>query len=211
MTPEQLAALVADKEAGTPGPWYAESGHVQQNGQLYWQVTDGSDAIMQNQFCWCQGSQDANARRIARVPDLEDAVIALQAEVARLSTPPDDAEVADLAERLRDTAEMHREDADEAGEYGKIMAEELAKEALDAADYLTSLSHALAAERAKREAMEAELRTVETDLAEAEDKFHIASFYIIDDQTRQCVMDRVMWMAKAGRRARATLATHGSK
>jgi len=54
----------------TPGPWYAESGHEQRNGQLYWQVTDGNDAIMQNQFCWCQGSQEANARLIAAAPDL---------------------------------------------------------------------------------------------------------------------------------------------
>ena len=58
----------------TPGPWYAESGHEQRNGQLYWQVTDGNDAIMQNQFCWCQGSQEANARIIAAAPDLLDAL-----------------------------------------------------------------------------------------------------------------------------------------
>ena len=78
-----------------------------------------------------------------------------------------------------------------------------------AADALTRLSHALAAETAKREAMEVALRTVETDLAEAEDKFHIASFYISDEQTKTCVMDRVKWMAKAGSRVRATLAQHG--
>ncbi len=58
----------------TPGPWYAESGHEQRNGQLYWQVTDGNDAIMQNQFCWCQGSQEANARLIAAAPDLLEAL-----------------------------------------------------------------------------------------------------------------------------------------
>lgn len=58
----------------TPGPWYAESGHEQQNGQLYWQVTDGNDAIMQNQFCWCHGSQEANARIIAAAPDLLEAL-----------------------------------------------------------------------------------------------------------------------------------------
>ena len=58
----------------TPGPWYAESGHEQRNGQLYWQVTDGNDAIMQNQFCWCQGDQEANARLIAAAPDLLEAL-----------------------------------------------------------------------------------------------------------------------------------------
>jgi hypothetical protein len=81
---QDIAALVADREAGTQGPWVAESWHVQQNGQLYYQITDGSDAIMQNQFCWCQGSQDANARRIARVPDMEAALIAQDAELKRL-------------------------------------------------------------------------------------------------------------------------------
>ena len=80
-----------------------------------------------------------------------------------------------------------------------------------AADATTRLSHALAAETAKQEAMEAELHSVEVDLAEAEDKFHIASFYISDEQTKNCVMDRVKWMAKAGSRVRATLAKHGSK
>ena len=58
----------------TPGPWYAESGHKQQNGQVYWQITDGNDAIMQNQFCWCQGSHEANARLIAAAPDLLEAL-----------------------------------------------------------------------------------------------------------------------------------------
>lgn len=83
MTQIDIAALVADREAGTKGPWVAESGHVQQNGQPYWQVTDGSDAIMQNQFCWCQGDHEANARRIARVPDMEAALIAQDAELKR--------------------------------------------------------------------------------------------------------------------------------
>ena len=73
----------------TPGPWEAESGHEQQNGQLYWQVTDGRDAIMQNQFCWCQGDQAANARFIAAARDLVPALLAERdaalAEVARLS------------------------------------------------------------------------------------------------------------------------------
>lgn len=60
----------------TPGPWYAESGHVQQNGQLYWQVTDKNDAIMQNQFCWCQGDHAANAHFIAAARDLVPALLA---------------------------------------------------------------------------------------------------------------------------------------
>ena len=66
-------------EGVTMGPWQAESGHEQQNGQLYWQVTDGRDAIVQNQYCWCQGSQEANARFIAWA---REGVPALLAELA---------------------------------------------------------------------------------------------------------------------------------
>lgn len=73
----------------TEGPWESESGHEQQNGQLYWQVTDGRDAIMQNQFCWCQGDQAANARFIAAARELVPVLLAERdaalAEVARLS------------------------------------------------------------------------------------------------------------------------------
>lgn len=76
----------------TPGPWSAESGHVQQNGQLYWQVTDKNHAIMQNQFCWCQGDHAANARFIAAARDLVPALLAerdaLWDEVDRINAQP---------------------------------------------------------------------------------------------------------------------------
>lgn len=78
-SPEAIAALL---DGVTPGPWKAESGHTQQNGQLYWQVHDEHDAIMQNQFCWAQGDHAANARFIAAARDL---VPALAAEIARLT------------------------------------------------------------------------------------------------------------------------------
>jgi hypothetical protein len=69
------------------------------------------------------------------------------AEVVRLSTPPDDAEVAALVDRLLDTADIHEADANDGGEYNSVMMEELAKEARDAADALTRQSHALRRER----------------------------------------------------------------
>lgn len=78
-SPEAIAALL---DGVTPGPWVAESGHTQQNGQLYWQVSNEYDAIMQNQFCWAQGDPAANARFIAAARDL---VPALAAEIARLT------------------------------------------------------------------------------------------------------------------------------
>jgi len=81
-------------EGVTPGPWQAESGHEQQNGQLYWQVTDGRDAIVQNQYCWCQGDHAANARFIAWC---REGVPALLADLAAK-----DAAIAALAPMLRD-------------------------------------------------------------------------------------------------------------
>lgn len=88
MTPEQIAAAWALVNAATKGPWFAESGHEQGNGQLYWQVTDATDAIMQNQFCWCQGDHAANAAFIAAsrelVPQLLTALEAERAKVKRL-------------------------------------------------------------------------------------------------------------------------------
>lgn len=54
----------------TLGPWNIEYGHVQTaSGVKYWQVTDGSDAICCNQFCYA-GDSEANASLIAAAPDL---------------------------------------------------------------------------------------------------------------------------------------------
>ena len=50
----------------------------------------------------------------------------LELEVARLSTPPDDADVAELVDRLLDTADIHEADANDGGEYNRAMMEELA-------------------------------------------------------------------------------------
>ena len=85
MTPEQIASAWALVNAATKGPWFAESGHEQGNGQLYWQVTDATDAIMQNQFCWCQGDHAANAAFIAASRELVPQLLAaLEAERAKV-------------------------------------------------------------------------------------------------------------------------------
>lgn len=75
MTAAELEKLLADV---TPGPWEAWPGHEQKNGQRYWQIQNEYDAIMQNQFCWAQGSHDANARLIAMAPTLARKVIAAE-------------------------------------------------------------------------------------------------------------------------------------
>lgn len=80
---------------------------------------------------------------------------ALTAEVARLSTPPDDVETAKLVAELGEPLviiEGYSADYVDTDDVGERMGK--------AADALTRLSHALAAETAKREAMEEALAKV---------------------------------------------------
>ena len=93
MNAEDLKKLLAE---ATPGPWEAESGHVQQNGTLYWQVTDGADAIMQNQFCWTRGDAAANAALVALAPDLAARVITLEAALGRIAGQKHTSEMSDI-------------------------------------------------------------------------------------------------------------------
>ena len=81
MTHEQIAAMIADREAGTPGPWKVD-GPVW--NQIVW--TDN-----ENRLCYIAHSNGlnderdkANARRITRVPDMEATIIAQAAELERL-------------------------------------------------------------------------------------------------------------------------------
>lgn len=75
ITAAELEKLLAEV---TPGEWEASPGHEQRNGQRYWQIQNEYDAIMQNQFCWAQGSHEANARLIAMAPTLARKVIAAE-------------------------------------------------------------------------------------------------------------------------------------
>lgn len=80
MTREQIAAMRADAEAGTPGPWRAaEALHgpvdiFDQSGRDV--VTVYGGGVTEN--------RKANARRIARVPAMETTIIAQAAEIERL-------------------------------------------------------------------------------------------------------------------------------
>lgn len=80
MTAAELEKLLAEV---TPGEWEASPGHEQRNGQRYWQIQNEYDAIMQNQFCWAQGSHESNARLIAMAPTLARKVIAAEKLVDR--------------------------------------------------------------------------------------------------------------------------------
>ena len=129
LSPEAVAQMVADREAGTPGPWHFD-GPVW--NQIIW--TDG-----ENRLCFMAHSNGlnddrdiANARRIASLPDIEAAYLTLVAENATLRSENDiwteratDAELnwancTRLAQRLR---------ASEAAalERVKVLTEALAK------------------------------------------------------------------------------------
>lgn len=81
MDAAQIAAMIADREAGTPGSLVVD-GPVW--NQIVW--TDNK-----TRFCFMAHSNGlnderdkANARRIARVPDMEATIIAQAAELERL-------------------------------------------------------------------------------------------------------------------------------
>ena len=204
MTPEQLAALVADKEVGTPGPWAWDENHplnacanVTAEAGAGWTIDIatlyGNSDVVQAPTAPDEPWGDhpirrADARRIARVPDLEDVVIALvaerdalQAEVARLSTPPDDAEVAELVRDL-------------------LLWDGDGETVDNAARQLTRLSHALAAETAKREAMEAVLRD-----------HSLIGTLLLSMQSPVLPPDLRDRLDTVRAEARATIAKHGSK
>lgn len=50
-----------------------------------------------------------------------------------------------------------------------------------------------------------ELRQCRIDLFEAEDKFHVLSFYINDKEAHKCAKDRSDWMGKSSDRVKETL------
>jgi hypothetical protein len=107
MTPEQLAALVADREAGTPGPWTDDAAKIEDAEDYSVDREDDNGSGL----CWSavghygmtialvvvpssfgmDADQAANARRIARVPEMETAIIEQAAEIARLTAERDDA------------------------------------------------------------------------------------------------------------------------
>ena len=96
MTPEQIAAMAVDREIGTPGPWTMSAVHrppigrgpheTDSNGNIFWGYSIcGSNehgghiyptlAVVHN----FPESLHSNARRIARVPDMESTIMRLTA------------------------------------------------------------------------------------------------------------------------------------
>lgn len=91
MTPDQIAAMEADILAGTPGDWVLIES-IPQEGWNGWYLKGQPSTILRGftyEICNILGPQSsktqaANARRIARVPLMEAAIIAQAAEIARL-------------------------------------------------------------------------------------------------------------------------------
>ena len=85
LSPETVAQMVADREAGTPGPWMIGHAYrsIVSDANTGYDRPDDVDAYGGHLVCesvkW-----DANARRISRLPDLEAAYLTLAAENATL-------------------------------------------------------------------------------------------------------------------------------
>ena len=101
MDAAQIAAMIADREAGTPGPW---SVFIDDSGDRWtgWPLSVNCDVIEDKTIVrtggmwpyeWdaktSQHEACANARRIARVPDMEATIIAQAAELERLRAERD--------------------------------------------------------------------------------------------------------------------------
>ena len=98
MTDEERAAMVADMNAGTPGPWISDAvfsytGHATRVAfpDRYGQPSETISRCFQNwkdalckeqRISWANA--EANARRVARLPQIEAEVLALTAENAEL-------------------------------------------------------------------------------------------------------------------------------
>lgn len=75
LNPGEIAVLVADIEAGTPGPWR------QSKRNPTTVIVEGGGHVASTFQSFKQEYRDeANARRIARLPELEAAYLALQAD-----------------------------------------------------------------------------------------------------------------------------------
>ena len=105
--------MVADREAGTPGPWayrpdkYDDWGVVKAGRFVLCRVRDPealSEAVLSAHRDKGTDPWEANARRIARLPDLEAAYLTLAAENATLRVDNHIATIqrAEVVERLMD-------------------------------------------------------------------------------------------------------------
>ena len=88
MDAAQIAAMIADREAGTPGPWRVKVNS--RDDQVTCDLTICGDIFQMADLNGPQyAHQHPNARRMARVPDMEAAIIAQATELERLRAERD--------------------------------------------------------------------------------------------------------------------------
>ena len=117
MTPDEIEKMKADMDAGTPGPWFAE--FEEEDDFEGVPISDGSSgAPIANVPVDFNDREDreANARRIARVPELEAEVLRLREALREIATGPEhlhDANVARAALNISARLMRRQEDAAE--------------------------------------------------------------------------------------------------
>jgi len=90
LSPEAVAQLVADREAGTPGPWFVAGVRVKMDRQQWLAISRYDEDRKRDENICCAGYDpkdglgSVDARRIARLPDIEAAYLTLAAENATL-------------------------------------------------------------------------------------------------------------------------------
>ena len=102
-TKDEVAAMVADRDAGTPGGWTHRTGPALKGS---YNVVEGESGDLMICECWDndENLDAAKARRIARVPQLEQWVIDLRAQLAasEAARVAAEARVGELEAALRD-------------------------------------------------------------------------------------------------------------
>ncbi len=128
LTPEAVAQMVADREAGTPGPWKADTEYYSDSAIVMdangFRHVDICNCAILNAWDetgakhWAEAGchydipkpmQDANARRIARLPNLEAAYLTLAADNATLRASEAAAleRIATIEDALSDPIAVH--------------------------------------------------------------------------------------------------------
>ena len=85
-----LAQMIADREAGTPGLWFVAGVRVKMDEQQWIAISRYDEASKRDENICCAGYDpktglgSTDARRISRVPLLEAEIIRLTARVERL-------------------------------------------------------------------------------------------------------------------------------
>jgi hypothetical protein len=97
MTPDHIKA---DMQAGTPGPWLTRNLENFGHNVVWYRNEDKHDLVRV-----AKAGGEADARRIARVPDLEQAYLDHAAEIAAL-----EAQIVRIEGRLTERRKMHRTD-----------------------------------------------------------------------------------------------------